>query len=402
MSSLSQPINLKNRIHSLDLIRGFAVLGILIMNITSFSQISMAYMNPKIGAGLEGYNQYFHGFNYIFADTRFMSIFSMLFGAGVVLFTKRIEAKGKRVAALHYKRMFWLLLFGLIHAYFIWVGDILVAYAICGSLVFFFRKKSIRTLFIIAVILFLVPISLNFMTYYVMPKDALESTFTFFYPSTEQIALQTKIMQGSYLEQMPLRLEIALELQTFVFMNEIFWRTSAMMLLGMILYRKGILSADKSTAYYKKMILVGFGPGLILSSIGLDQAYASEWSGAYVMNIGANYKFVSGLFMALGYIGLVIWIYKKGIFKKFQNRLQATGRMAFTNYIGMSLICTLIFNGHGLGLFGTLDRLQQFLIVIAIWVIILIISPLVLKKYQFGPLERMWRKLIYFHFKIAK
>ena len=117
--------------------------------------------------------------------------------------------------------MFWLLLFGLIHAYFIWVGDILVAYAICGSLVFFFRKKSIRTLFIIAVILFLVPISLNFMTYYVMPKEALESTFTFFYPSTEQIALQTKIMQGSYLEQMPLRLEIALELQTFVFMNEI-------------------------------------------------------------------------------------------------------------------------------------------------------------------------------------
>ena len=398
MSKLTQPINLKNRIHTLDLIRGFAVLGILIMNITSFSQISMAYMNPTIGAGLEGYNQYFHGFNYIFADTRFMSIFSMLFGAGVVLFTQRIEAKGKQVAASHYKRMFWLLLFGLIHAYFIWVGDILVAYAICGSLVFFFRKKSIRTLFIMAVILFLIPISLNFMTYYGMPKDALESTFAFFYPSTEQIAVQTKIMQGSYLEQMPLRLENALELQTLVFMIEIFWRTSALMLLGMVLYRKGILSADKSTAYYEKMICVGFLPGLILSSIGLSQMYASEWSGAYVMNIGANYKFISGLFMALGYIGLVIWIYKKGIFKKFQNRLQATGRMAFTNYIGMSLICTLIFNGHGLGLFGTLDRLQQFLIVIAVWVMILIISPLVLKKYQFGPLEWLWRKLTYFSF----
>ena len=396
MSSLSQPINLKNRIHSLDLIRGFAVLGILIMNITSFSQINMAYMNPTIGAGLEGYNQYFHGFNYIFADTRFMSIFSILFGAGVVLFTQRIEAKGKRVASLHYKRMFWLLLFGLIHAYFIWVGDILVAYAICGSLVFFFRKKSIRTLFIMAVILFLVPISLNFMTYYGMPKDALESTFAFFYPSTEQIALETKIMQGSYLDQMPLRLENAIGLQTIVFMIEIFWRTSAMMLLGMILYRKGILSADKSTAYYKKMIWVGFVPGLILSIIGLDQVYASEWSGAYVMNIGANYKFISGLFMALSYIGLLIWIYKKGIFKKLQNRLQATGRMAFTNYIGMSVICTLIFNGHGLGLFGTFDRLYQFLIVTALWLIILIISPLVLKKFQHGPLEWLWRKLTYF------
>ncbi len=398
MSSLSQPINLKNRIHSLDLIRGFAVLGILIMNITSFSQINMAYMNPTIGAGLEGYNQYFHGFNYIFADTRFMSIFSMLFGAGVVLFTQRIEAKGKRVAALHYKRMFWLLLFGLIHAYFIWVGDVLVAYAICGSLVFFFRKKSIRTLFIMAVILFLIPLSLNFMTYYGMPEEALESTFAFFYPSTEQIALETEIMQGSYLEQMPLRLENALGLQTLVFMIETFWRTSAMMLLGMILYRKGILSGDKSTAYYKKMIWVGFVPGLILSSIGLSQVYTSEWSGAYVMNIGANSKFISGLFMALGYIGLVIWIYKKEIFKKLQNRLQATGRMAFTNYIGMSIICTFIFNGHGLGLFGTFDRLQQFLIVIAVWVIMLIISPLVLKIHQFGPLEWLWRKLTYFSF----
>jgi len=240
--------------------------------------------------------------------------------------------------------------------------DLIRGFAVLGILVFFFRKKSIRTLFIVAVILFLIPISLNFMTYYGMPKDELESTLAFFYPSTEQIAVQTKVMQGSYLEQMPLRFENALELQPLVFMLEIFWRTCAMMLLGIILYRKGILSADKSTAYYKKMIWVGFVPGLILSSIGLGQMYASEWSSAYVMNIGANYKFESGFFMALGYTGLVIWIYKKGIFKKFQNRLQATGRMAFTNYIGISVICTLIFNGHGLGLFGTLTDCSSSLL----------------------------------------
>ena len=91
-----------------------------------------------------------------------------------------------------------------------------------------------------------------------------------------------------------------------------------MMFLGMILYRKGILSSEKSTEYYRKLIWVGFIPGLIISGIGLNQAYASEWNAAYLMNIGANYKFVSGLFMALGYIGLVIWCYKKGILKKFQ------------------------------------------------------------------------------------
>ena len=366
------------------------------MNITSFSQISIAYMNPKIGGGLEGYNQYFHAFYYIFADTRFMSIFSILFGAGVVLFTQRIEAKGKRVNALHYKRMFWLLIFGLIHAYFIWAGDILVTYAICGILVFFFRKKSIQKLFILAVILFLVPISLNFMTYYGMPAVELESTFAFFDPSAEEIASQTKAMRGSYLKQMPLRVDDAIQIQTIGFIIEMFWRSCAMMFLGMILYRKGILSAEKSTVYYRKLMWVGFIPGLILSGIGLSQAYDFEWNAGYIMNIGANYKFVSGLFMALGYIGLVIWCYKKGILKKFQNRLQAAGRMAFTNYIGMSVICTLIFNGHGLGLFGMFDRLQQFLIVISVWVLILILSPLVLKNYRFGPLEWLWRKLTYF------
>ena len=385
-----------NRIHSIDLLRGFAILGILIMNITNFSQVNIAYMNPTIGAGLEGYNQYFHAFNYIFADTRFMSIFSILFGAGVVLFTRNAEIKGKRAGVLHFKRMFWLLLFGFVHAYFIWSGDILVAYAICGCFIFFLRKKSIRTLLVMSTLLFIIPLTFNLMTYYGMTSDELESTFAFFHPNPEQIATEIKTMQGSFNEQMTIRLKNAIEFQTFVFLIETFWRTTAMMLLGMILFRKGVLSADKSIKYYKKMVLVGFLPGLILSIIGLNQSYDFEWSGTYVMNIGANYKLISGFFMAIGYIGLVMWFFKKGIFKNLQRRLQSTGRMAFTNYIGMSLICTLIFNGHGLGFFGTFDRLQQFLVVISVWVLILILSPLVLKKYKFGPLEWMWRKLTYF------
>jgi len=396
MSRHLQSKSLNNRIHSLDLLRGFAVLGILIMNITNFSHVNVAYMNPTIGAGLEGYNQYFHAFNYIFADTRFMSIFSILFGAGVVLFTTNAELKGKNAGVLQLKRMFWLLLFGFVHAYLIWEGDILVTYAICGCLIFLLRKKTIRTLLIMTIILFIVPITFNLMTYYGLTMDELESTFAFFHPSSEQIATEIKIMQGSFLEQMPIRLENAIEFQTFVFLIETFWRTTSLMLLGMILYRKGVLSADKSISYYNKMILIGFGIGLIVSLMGLNQSYNSEWSGAYVMTIGANYKIVSGLFMTIGYIGFVMLCFKKGFFKKLQNRLQATGRMAFTNYIGMSIICTLIFNGHGLGLYGTLDRLQQFLIVGAIWVLILIVSPLVLKKYKFGPLERLWRKLTYF------
>lgn len=146
-------------------------------------------MNPTIGAGLEGYNQYFHSFNYIFADTRFMSIFSILFGAGVVLFTRNAETKGKQAGLLHYKRMFWLLLFGFVHAYFIWPGDILVSYAICGCLIFFLRKKSIRTLIVMSIILFIIPLAFNLMTYYGMTSDELKSAFAF------SVQLLNKLLQ---------------------------------------------------------------------------------------------------------------------------------------------------------------------------------------------------------------
>ena len=102
------------------------------------------------------------------------------------------------------------------------------------------------------------------------------------------------------------------------------------MLLGMILYRKGVLSADKSIGYYNKMILIGFGIGLIVSLIGLNQSYNSEWSGAYVMSIGANYKIFSGLLMAIGYIGFVMWCFKKGIFKKTVDYVKAIDVINFT------------------------------------------------------------------------
>jgi uncharacterized protein len=232
-----------------------------------------------------------------------------------------------------------------------------------------------------------------------LPADQLEKTFSFFNPSTQEIAKQTEAMLGSIGAQIPLRMKEAVGLQTLVFMIEIFWRTMSMMLLGMLLYKKGILSAENSNAYYMKMMTIGFVVGLIVSGFGLYQAYALEWNGAYVMNVGANYKFVSGVSMALAYIGMLMWFYKKGILKPLQSRLQSAGRMAFTNYIGMSVICGLIFYGHGLGLFGSLDRLQQFLVVIAIWVLMLVVSPLVLKTYRFGPLEWFWRKLTYLTFK---
>lgn len=391
-----QSTPLTKRLHSLDELRGFALLGILIMNIISFSNVGIAYINPTLGAGIEGYNKYFHAFSYLFADMRFMSVFSILFGAGIVLFSQNIKNKGKSAAAYHYKRMFFLLIFGCIHAYLIWMGDILVTYALCGSLAFIMRNWKIRTQLIVAVILFIIPILLNLSTYYLSPKDILQEAFSFWTPNAEEINAEIEAYKGSYGRQLPERMSAAFGLQTKVFLLEYLWRTMAMMLVGMALFKSGMLSAQKSQTFYKRMLAIGFGLGLALSGFALYGSYASNWDGIWVMNIGHTYNMLASFCMALGYVALIMLWSKSQYFIKLKDRFAAAGRMAFTNYIFTSVICTFIFYGHGLGYFAEFDRLQQFVVVLMVWLMILGLSPLVLSKYKQGPLEWLWRKLTYF------
>lgn len=390
-----QSTQLNARIHALDELRGFALLGILIMNIISFSNIGLGYVNPTIGAGIEGYNHYFHAFSYLFADMRFMSLFSMLFGAGVLLFSTNVTKKGKSAAAYHYKRMFFLLIFGLMHAYLIWMGDILVAYALCGCLVFLMRNWKVKTLLIVASIFFFIPILLNLMTYFFTPAEMLDKIFAFWTPTTEEISSEMEAYKGSYGRQLPERMSAAANMQTKLFLLEYLWRVMAMMLVGMALFKKGVLSAERSKAYYWRLFGIGMGLGLTISAVSLYRSYASDWDGVWVMNVGHSYNYIASFCMALSYIALIMLWSKSGAASKLKNRFAAVGRMAFTNYILTSLICTFIFYGHGLGYFGEFDRLQQWGVVLLVWAIILLISPLILSKYKQGPLEWLWRKLTY-------
>ncbi|MFH1754581.1 MAG: hypothetical protein ABIA59_02650 [Candidatus Latescibacterota bacterium] len=139
VSSLPAPIAPGERSVSLDVLRGVAVLGILIMNIQSFSMIEAAYLNPSSYGDLTGLNKWVSIVSHIFADQKFMTIFSILFGAGIVLMTSKAEATGRKSAGLHYRRTFWLLVIGAMHAYLLWHGDILVLYALCSLGVFWFR-----------------------------------------------------------------------------------------------------------------------------------------------------------------------------------------------------------------------------------------------------------------------
>ena len=142
------PISEHHRLSSIDTLRGLALLGILVMNIKSFAMISAAYTFPNLHMDISGVNLVICTLSHIFTDLKFMAIFSMLFGAGVILATQRRDQAGKRTWTYHYARTFWSLIFGMIHAYFIWYGDTLVTYALCGFVVYWFRNFSAPLLFL--------------------------------------------------------------------------------------------------------------------------------------------------------------------------------------------------------------------------------------------------------------
>jgi uncharacterized protein len=396
-SSLS-PIPNPDRILSIDLLRGIAVLGILVMNIQHFSMPPAAYINPTAYGDLSGLNKWVWILSHILASEKFMSIFSMLFGAGVLLFTERAEIKGFNSAMLHYRRMSWLLLFGLIHGYLLWTGDILVNYSLCGMLVFLFRHNRPAILIRIAFSFFLVPVLLGLFFTWSMPGwpvDVVQNNLEGWQPGTGTIEHYLEVYRGGWLEQMELRVPGTIYIETTRFLMQTFWRVMAMMLLGMALFKWQILSGRLASPFYLKMAIIGLATGFFLSGLGVYLNFRNRWSLEFSMYLGTQFNYIGSVAVALGYTALVMLLagFAGGV--RIKRMLASIGRMALSNYILMTLFCTFLFYGNGLGLYGSVERKLQLIIVFAIWIILMIISTLWLKWFRFGPLERIWRVLTY-------
>lgn len=396
------PLNKAQRIVSLDLLRGVAVLGILLMNIQHFSMPLAAYINPTAFGDFTGLNKWVWIISDLLAHSKFMSIFSILFGAGVLLFSLRAEQKGFNSAALHYRRMGWLLLFGLMHGYLLWSGDILVTYSLCGMLIFLFRNKRPVILLRLALGFFLVPIVINLFFAWSIPHwspEVVESTMASWMPENQIIQHYLDVYRSGWVEQMELRIQGTMFMQTGYFFMSTFWRVMAMMLLGMALYKWGILSAERSRAFYRKLAITGLVHGFLLTAAGIYLNFSNQWTMEFSMFIGVQFNYLGSVGTALGYVALVMLISQSSRFGRCINVLSTVGRMAFTNYILMTLLATFIFYGHGLGLYGSVERKYQMLFTLCIWIPIFIISPLWLKRFRFGPLERIWRGLTYWNWK---
>ncbi len=392
------PTKPSQRIIALDALRGFAILGILIMNIQSFSMIYAAYQNPSAFGDLTGLNKWVWIFSHVFFDLKFMAMFAIMFGAGIILITTSAEKKGVRPAKLHYRRNFWLLIFGLIHAYAFWAGDILTVYAVCGFIVYIFRKLSARWLFILGFVLFAIPSLILLMgqaSVDLMPSAQLQEMILTWHPTPEMAADEVAAFQGGWLAQNEYRVADSLEMHTFIFFAYMGWRVCGMMLIGMALFKWGILTAQRSRQFYLRMMLLSFLLGFPLVIVGVVQNFAHNWEFDYSMFSGSQYNYWGSIIVSFGYIAMIMLITKSERIPALVNRFAAVGRMALTNYFLQTLICTTIFYGHGLGWFGQVERSGQVLVVLAVWAFQLIASPIWLNHFRFGPFEWLWRSLTY-------
>ncbi|MCG8403711.1 MAG: DUF418 domain-containing protein [Phycisphaerales bacterium] len=398
--AVAAPVVQAERIWSLDVLRGVALLGILVMNIQAFAMVFAAYVNPHAYGDLTGANYLVWLLSHIFADRKFMTIFSMLFGAGIVLMTTRSEKWTGRSAGLHYRRMTALLVLGLIHAYLIWDGDILVTYALCGMAVFPFRRWRPTTLLLTGLILITVGSGITFFFQWTMPHWPAEEVQglkdDFWQPSPEYIENAHRLRHGSWLGFLPERAKSAFFLQTFVLLCENLWRVSGLMLAGMALFKLGVFSTAPSRKTYAAMIIVGLLTGVSTIVAGILYRDAVSWDVRRCFFLGGQFNYWGSIPLAFAWVGAVMLACHTPTLTGLVRRsLAAVGRMAFTNYLMQSVLCTLLFNGYGLGWFGQVERIGQFGIVLGVWVLQLILSPLWLRRFRIGPAEWLWRSLTY-------
>jgi len=386
------------RVLATDVLRGIAILGILPMNMQIFALYPVTVIYPNAGEFTDSINIATWTLLRVFIGSKDLLIFSMLFGAGIIMAEGSRHMPGNAGSALHYRRMAVLLAFGLIHAYLIWSGDILVTYAFCGSLVYLLRKLRPTVLAIFGILAFAFPMGLLFLAHFAVPRlspNTQNTLISFLRPDAETIAHFNQVYGGSWLAQMENRIPDALANETIAVLLFMGWIAAGMMLLGMAMQKHGVLTAKSSNRSYGLMIgaalVVGF-PLLIYSFVW---SFARQWRLPDGFLLGWCFRETSYLVIAFGWIGAVMLICRHGKRPRLSMVLGAVGRMALTNYLMQSVICSFIFYGHGLGLVGKVDHFGQILITLFIWSAQLVFSPIWLARFQFGPVEWLWRSLTY-------
>jgi uncharacterized protein len=368
-------------------------MGILLLNILAFGLPQAAYSNPRAYGGWHGADLAVWAVNFVLFDGKMRGLFSFLFGASLLLVTDRAEASGMDPASVHYRRMIWLLAFGCAHLWLVWDGDILVQYALVGMLVFSARELPVARLVVLGTMLAIWGAVLFFSIALpaLHPGPAAASlTATLGVPAPQDIAREIAVHRADYWTILTRRWT---ETRWSPFSQFVLYgpETAGYMLFGMASFRSGMLTRAWSMRRYVRWLAISWAiavPGYILLAVWMIYA---QFSLASVALAGFGVATLLRPLMILGWICLILLLARPG--GPLTNRIAAAGRMAFSNYLGTSLICTMLFYGYGLGWFGALERWRLYLVVLAIWAAMLLWSRAWLIRFRYGPFEWIWRSL---------
>lgn len=383
------------RIWSLDVLRGVGVLGMLAVHIQLFAYPSLTRWNPTGYGDLQGVNWFVWLATRVLADGKFISIFAMLLGVSIVMLAAEARSRGVSAWPVHMRRMAVLLVLGLLHAHLLWYGDMLVPLALSGAVVFFARRLSPGKLLILGGLSLAMASALPFvLTWSTAQSDpaALAAWKEQWTPRPEIVALEIAQYRGGWLEQMDHRVPAALETETVSFLTRLLWQMTGLMLLGMALFRLDVLSAARSRAFYLRMVALGFGAGALLNALAIWRSFATNWDLLDFALVSEQLHYWGDFLVALGWTGLVMLLCQSGWLLR---PVAAVGRMALTNYLLQSVICTTIFYGHGFGLFGHIERAGQLAIVAAVWAFQMVASSVWLRYFSVGPIEWVTRLLVF-------
>lgn len=392
------------RIQTIDILRGFALLGILLVNMELFNSAFVA----KIMGSYEEQSlldQAARWFVAFFAAGKFYTMFSFLFGLGMILQMERAQARAVRFVPLYTRRMLVLLAFGLIHAYFFWIGDILTLYSVLGMLLLLFRNTRPRRVLIWVLIFLLVPVVLNAGLWGLIelsrsnPEGAaiMDQMFAEQAQAYKTLAAETDQVYatGNFVEITRQRAaDMVIVFGTWPFMA---FNVFAAMLLGVYAGKRRIFADIPGHLPFIRKVLVW---GLIVGIVGnLLYVAAGEFSRR---DIPTGLNFVATVGQTFGAPALSLF-YMAGLTLLAENPrrrarmapLAAAGQMALTNYLLQTIICTTLFYGYGFGLYGQIGAFGGILLTLAIYALQLAFSVWWLRRFRFGPMEWIWRSLTY-------
>ncbi len=399
------PRSSTERIEALDILRGFAIFGILLVNMGVFAYPFLGYQIMGGTPWDDTTNKITEHLIRFFAEGKFYSLFSLLFGVGIMLQFQRAESRDVNFKPYYLRRIGILLIIGLLHALLFWMGDILTIYALCGFGLLLFIKRKPKTLLIWTVIFLMLPTIIVLAFYGLM--QSLQSMPEFAADFDQQIegqkAFAAWLIEGAYNAYRD-----GTYGQIFIFRaiefgivlgSGIFWfpNVFAMMLIGIYTVKKDIINRmiddrEFTVRIFKVFLVFGIPiNGLFTVSYALmDPIRTNIW---YVLTY-FSFSF-AGLTLSLAYISGIILLLRSERWQQRWKPLASVGKMALTNYLLQTVICTTLFYSYGFGLYGSVGPAVGLGITVLIFSLQLYISPVWLRYFNYGPVEWVWRSLTY-------